>query len=201
MGSGATDEKKGASLGDREQVLNWIRGVRQENEDAFVSLAKRYEPLIDSLVSRFFRDGEVGFGREDLRQEAMVVFYHSILTYDTEQSEVEFGLYAKICISNALISQFRVQKRHGSERLTPLNEELPEDGEAEDPSERLLEQERLAALWADIEANLSPFENRVWRLYISGRTAREIALLVGKDEKSVANGIYRIRKKLRAVLK
>jgi DNA-directed RNA polymerase specialized sigma24 family protein len=161
MGSGATDEKTVSILRDREQVLNWIHGVRREDESAFVSLAKRYEPLIESLVSRFSREGEIGFGREDLRQEAMVVFYHSILTYDTEQSEVEFGLYAKICISNALVSQFRLRKRQASERITPLDGELPGDGAREDPSERLLEQERLDALWADIEANLSPFENRV----------------------------------------
>ena len=201
MGSGTTDEKAAQSIVGREQVANWIRRVRQGDQDAFVSLAKQYEPLIESLLTRFSREEELRFSREDLRQEAMVVFYHSILTFDLEQSEVEFGLYAKICLSNALISQFRVQKRHGPELLTPLTGELPVEGEAEDPSEKLVEQERLDALWADIEKNLSPLENRIWRLYMAGRTAREIARLVGKEEKAVTNGIYRIRRKLRALLR
>lgn len=201
MGSGTTDEKVTQSIADREQVAKWIRQVRQGDQDAFVSLAKQYEPLIESLLTRFSREEQLGLGREDLRQEAMVVFYHSILTYDLDRSEVEFGLYAKICLSNALISQFRIQKRHEMERITPLSGEISDSEELEDPSAKLVEQERLDALWADIEANLSPLENRIWRLYISGRTAKEVALLVGKDEKSVANGIYRIRKKLRALLR
>ena len=201
MGSDTTAGKGIPTMGDREQVLNWIGRVRQNDQDAFVCLADRYEPLIESLISRFCRDDQLGFSREDLRQEAMVVFYHSILTYDLDQSEVEFGLYAKICISNGLISQFRIQKRYGAENIFSLTAEIPSHQEVEDPSEKLIEQERLKELWADIEANLSPLENRIWRLYISGRTAKEISLLVGKDEKSVTNGIYRIRKKLRALLR
>ena len=196
-----TEERENSAMSDRERVLHRIGDVRRGDQEAFVSLAKQYEPLMESLISRFCRDEQMGLAREDLKQEAMVVFYHSILTYDLEQSEVEFGLYAKICISNALISQFRIQKRYGSEQIAPWIGDVSEGTETEeDPSARLVEQERLDALWADIEANLSPLENRIWRLFISGRTAKEIALLVGKDEKSVTNGIYRIRKKLRALL-
>lgn len=198
MGSDMIREKGKASPEERAMVFRWIREVRQGDQDAFVRLAERYEPLIESLASRFSREEQAEHSREDLRQEAMVVFYHSILTYDLEQTEVEFGLYAKICMSNALISQLR--KRRPEEQSAPP-EWLFEAREAEEPSAKLLEQERLNALWDAIEGCLSEFENRIWRLYISGRTAKEIATQVGKDEKSVTNGIYRIRKKLRALLR
>lgn len=201
MSSDTSKEKIRMEREDRERIQDWIRKVRQGDQKAFEGLAERYAPLIDSLTARFCREEDIKQSREDLRQEAMVVFYHSILTYDLEQSEVEFGLYAKICISNALISQFRLRKRQRAEQVLRLAEELPEPNDTGDPTAKLLEQERLDALWSVIEENLSRLENRIWRLYMSGRTAKEIASLVGKDEKAVTNGIYRIRRKLRDLLR
>ena len=66
---------------------------------------------------------------------------------------------------------------------------------------KALEEERVKALYSVFRDNLSSFEYSVWRLYISGRTAREIGDLVGKDERSINNAIYRIRKKLRVLLR
>jgi RNA polymerase sporulation-specific sigma factor len=118
-----------------------------------------------------------------------------------DQHEVEFGLYAKICIANALISQLRALKKRNAERLSETTTDSLFDGtytgDSEDPSLRVLEQESLRSLYSVIRGNLSDFEYLVWRLYMSGRTAREIGKKVGKDERSVNNAIYRIRKKLR----
>ena len=123
-----------------------------------------------------------------------------MLTYDTEQSEVEFGLYAKICISNALISQLRVQKKHTAEQFTESLNTFILVHDSEDPSDKVLEEERVKALYSLIRKNLSNYEYRIWRLYMSGGTARDISAVVGADEKSVGNAIYRIRKKLRELL-
>ena len=54
MGSGTTDEKATQSLVGREQVANWIRRVRQGDQDAFVSLAKQYEP--DNTLRHILHD-------------------------------------------------------------------------------------------------------------------------------------------------
>ena len=56
-------------------------------------------------------------------------------------------------------------------------------------------------LYTIIKNNLSDYEYRVWHNYMLGKTAREIGDLVGSNEKSVTNAIYRIRKKLRGLLK
>ena len=64
----------------------------------------------------------------------------------------------------------------------------------------MLERERLEALYAVIRNNLSDFEYEVWQLYMSGRSAKEIADRLHTDQKSVSNAIYRIRKKLRSIL-
>ena len=183
-----------------DRVVDLIGRFRAGDEASFDELLLRYQPLIESLVTKFLSEDRSETSREDLRQEAAVAFYRSVLSYDIEQSDVEFGLYAKICLSNALISKLRARKNPVEELLGDSSRELELVGEGEDPAEQLLEEERLSALYAVIRENLSDFEYRVWNLYLSGRTAREIGAAVGRDEKSIANAIYRIRKKLRAVL-
>ncbi len=188
---------------EKNEVLCLIERVRNadfdERQTAFETLIQRYEPLIFSLVQRYC-DDPLGASREDLRQEATVAFYHSILAYDTDQTDVEFGLYAKICITNALVSQLRKSKHRAIEPLAETARDNFFLHDFEDPSESILEQERAEALCLVIRNNLSPFEYRVWQYFISGRTAKEIAAATGKDEKAISNAIYRIRKKLRAVL-
>ena len=174
--------------------------VREGDQEAFASLLSLYTPLIESIISKFSVDEILSFQRDDLRQEATLVFYNSILTYDLDQTEVEFGLYAKICISNSLISYLRVLKKDAQRALTDSQSETLFIRDYEDPGARILEQEKLKALYSIIRNNLSDFEYRVWQMYMSGRTTAEIAAKVNKDEKSVSNAIYRIRKKLRALL-
>lgn len=163
-------------------------------------LLRQYQPLIESAVSRFTNEEISELNREDLRQEASLVFYNSILTYDLEQREVEFGLYAKICITNGLVSYLRRLKPRNEILLGELEAEKTSAEDQEDPSVAILERERVRALYTVIRGALSDYEYRVWSLYMSGRSAAEIGRDVDKDEKSVSNAIYRIRKKLRKEL-
>ena len=189
-----------SNIHSKEDVRALILAVRSGDQDAFASLLRQYKPLIDTSVARFSSDEEFVLYREDLKQEAALVFYNSILAYDLEQTEVEFGLFAKICIQNALVSVLRSLKRRSAEQLTELPESLLSVQDFEDPSSRTLERERLESLYAVIRKNLSDFEYSVWQLYMSGRSTAEIAAQVRTDQKSVSNAIYRIRKKLRALL-
>ena len=185
----------------KKDVRALILDVRGGDQNAFDTLLDQYRPLIDASVARFSSDESFSLYCEDLKQEASVVFYNSILAYDLEQNEVEFGLFAKICIYNALVSFLRALKRRSAEPVAEIPQNLITVQDFEDPSARMLEQERLKSLYAVIRKNLSELEYKVWQLYISGRSAAEIAALLSTDEKSVNNAIYRIRKKLREVLR
>ena len=185
----------------KKDVRTLILDVRGGDQNAFDTLLDQYRPLIDASVARFSSDESFSLYCEDLKQEASVVFYNSILAYDLDQNEVEFGLFAKICIYNALVSFLRALKRRSAEPVAEIPQNLITVQDFEDPSARMLEQERLKSLYAVIRKNLSELEYKVWQLYISGRSAAEIAALLSTDEKSVNNAIYRIRKKLRAVLR
>ena len=177
-----------------------ISRVKNGDDAAFVALLDRYSPLIEAAVARYTTEDLSRSHAEDLRQEATVVFYNSILAYDIEQHEVDFGLYARICISNALVSQIRQLNKRRPERLSETPEESLFANDSEEPSVRILEQESLRELYSVIRGSLSEFEYRVWQMYMSGRSAKHIGAIVGKDEKAVSNAIYRIRKKLRALL-
>ena len=79
---------------------------------AFPALLDEYRALIGAAVTRYGADLQAT-DREDLRQSALLAFYRAALNYDVAQSEVEFGLFAKICVENALISHLRRLRRPG----------------------------------------------------------------------------------------
>ncbi len=185
---------------EKEQIREWILRFRNGDQEAFRLLYSQYRPLIEASVAKYSVGADFS-ATEDMRQEATVAFCNSISNYDVDQSEVEFGLYAKICISNTLISHLRKMKRSDAEPLCEAHSRnLFVHENTEDLSESILEQERVKMLYSVIKESLSPFEYRIWHAYMSGRTAKEIAGLYGRDERSVSNAIYRIRRKLRTKL-
>ena len=170
--------------------------IRSGEQSAFVRLLQEYKPLVEAEVARY----ATGLSHEDLQdlhQIALVALYRAALGFDLVQSEVEFGLYAKICISNALISQLRVLNRRKVE--LPLTDALA-GAMVDDPAACVMEQEALEALHKRIRAVLSPFELRVWTLYVAGYRSGEIAHQLEKEPHSVENAVYRIRQKLRRKL-
>ncbi len=177
-----------------------ITRVRQGDDIAFEKLLSMYTPLIEASVSKFLTDELYSLYADDFKQEATIVFYNSILAYDMEQYNVEFGLYAKICITNALISQFRQLSKRIPERLSLTGGDELFAGDLEDPSAKIVELENLKKLYSVIRKNLSKLEYEVWCLYVVGKTAADIAKRLEKDERTISNAIYRIRKKLRVLL-
>ena len=181
------------------EIAALICRVRENDQAAFEQLLCRYTPLLDAAVARFTSAEHTKPYADDLRQEALLVFYNAILNYDIDNESVEFGLYAKICVTNALISQLRMLSRIKTEQLTDEVDGI-ELSDGNEPVRLLLESESLERIDIAIKGSLSTLEYRVWCLYASGKTARDIGRLLGKSEKSVTNAIYRIRKKLRALL-
>lgn len=185
---------------NKNDVRELIVKVRSGDQGSFEILLNRYKPLIEASVNRFSSDEAFALYREDLQQEASLVFYNSILAYDLEQNEVEFGLFAKVCIHNALVSQLRTLKKRSAETVNATPENLLFVQDSDDPLTKILEQERLRSIYAVIRKNLSNFEYTVWQMYISGHSSAEISKALNIDKRSADNAIYRIRKKLRALL-
>ena len=183
------------------RLFTLIKQAKSGDQTAFEELLTLYEPLIQSMVISFCNTEIPVQELEDFWQEATLGFYNAVMSFDLGQDKVRFGLYAKGCIRNKLISLLRTLKRHEKIVLTDDDSTLVSDGiEDGDLTAGVVERESYMELSRLIRESLSPYENRIWWLYLSGRTAKEIGKLLEKDDKSVQNAIYRIRRKLRDVI-
>lgn len=184
-----------------DEVLRLINLVASGDSDAFTALVEIYKPLLNKALNTYTTDEMSREDIEDLEQEELVAFYRAIITFDQEREGVEFGLYAKICITNSMISYRRAAAEKAS-RIAFVDEDDLE--RISDPSQevsRLVAQkESEQALGEKIEKTLSEYENEVWAYYVLGHSSLEIATRLGVSEKSVDNAIFRIRKKLKALL-
>lgn len=183
-------------------VKSLILKVRESNQTAFEELLDLYSPLITSFLNKFKIHSDTPQDAEDFKQELIMVLYNSCVAFDIEQSEVSFGLYTKICMNNALVTQIRaLNKRRDASAVI-----LEFDGGVEDvishqesPEHELIEREKLKEINGKIEKVLSELENKIWKMYIAGYSTKEMAQAVNKNEKSVDNAIYRIRNKLKPI--
>ena len=175
-----------------------IRRAREGSGEAYASLHTRYRPLLEAAVARFGGAELTWQERADLLDEADRVFLGAISTYDCEQDAVDFGLYAKICLRNRLISEWR--RMEDRRRVVPVEDAdavAATDPHAYDPAGQLMEEEGFLALCRTVRSHLSDFENRVWWPYVTGVPVSEIAKSLACEERAVHNAVYRIRRKLR----
>lgn len=179
-----------------KDVRELIEELRRGDKDSFNSIYSEYEPLITSLVSKYCA-GSVESLDEDMTQEALIALYNSAMSYDLDQSEVSFGLYAKICMSNRIISALR--KRTAAYDDGDIFEYSLGDFDS-DPSKQFDDRESARLLAEKILSLLSPYEKSVFRMYVQGINSSDIAQILGKTPKSVDNALSRIKSKLRKVL-
>lgn len=189
---------------EREELISLIKSASNGSAAALGELCERYRPLMESEVRKHTYENMTEQDVADMRQEAMICFCNAVCNYDYTEENVEFGLYAKICIGNALVSYLRYYNRHKDCRVVSIDEASKDPlshDKGRDPMQALIEEEDLRALKLKIKSSLSPFESRVWWMYVSGMSAAEVAMQLGDiDVRSVTNAIYRIRRKLRRVL-
>ena len=174
-------------------IRDLIVQVKRGDQAAFEELLKTFEPLLISMVNR----ANLKQDEDAVKQDLTLAFYNAILSYNLTQSEVSFGLYAKVCLNNALVTHLRAIKKKKGLETVPLNDENFEQIDVDDPFVAVIKSEELRELNHRITEALSPFENVVWRLYVAGCSSREIAKDLNKDVKSIDNAIFRIRKKLK----
>ena len=181
------------------ELLSHILKARSGDQESFESIRKSYAPLIEACVRKHTVSGMNAQDVEDLRQEALVVLYRAVCSYDLDERGVEFGLYAKICVDNGLSSFVRAFNRANRGITVPLEDEsYTVDA---DYLQSVIDGEQAAELVRTVKKHLSDYESKIWWRYVSGKSVSAIAAEIGAPSaKSVSNAIYRIRKKLRSVI-
>ena len=166
--------------------------AKNGDEQAFSMLAEKYQPLITAATAKFRRlfDGDV-LGSDDVRQEALLAFYRAVMSYDGGKSTVSFGLYAKICVNNRIISLLR--KARTEKKRAAAAAQMKESAHTTDryfPS--------LDGVSEMMDRLLTKYEKKVFSMYLEGKSYKDIALTLGRNEKSVDNALFRAKAKLRS---
>lgn len=164
----------------------------REGKDAVSEIISRYMKMVLKRANAFSGNSS---DLEDLTQEGLLALIGAVESFDPEKG-VAFSAYANVCVTNRI--------RSAAERLSRHNEsgfddcDLPD--ERHSPEDICLERESDSRMIKKIESVLAPMEIKVFELYFDGVSYREISERLGISEKSVDNAVFRIRKKLKALL-
>lgn len=184
---------------DNELQLRAVRGDSNAEE----ALLERYARSVRMHARPFVL---AGGDSEDLIQEGMMGLLSAIRSYHNGE-DVPFKSYADLCIRNRIRSAVKSASRRKHLPLNsgvPLDDLLSEENMPEaflsfdrrTTEDQVLDKENEQELQSAFAKHLSPFEQKVLSLYLTGMSYGEMALQTGKPEKSIDNAVQRIRRKL-----
>ena len=177
------------SKSDKNNLRELILAVRAGEEDAFVSLLEMYTPMLVSTGTK------LGLEYEDYYSEACITLYNSAFTFDLEQSEVTFGLYAGVCVRNKLYDL--VRRKSANEKRLDRDIDVETLATSDGIVSSLIRREERETLCRVAKDVLSDYEYRVFELWLSGESETATAKTLGSGVKSIENARGRILKKLR----
>ncbi len=145
----------------------------------------------------------------------MIGLYKALRNYDDSRFP-SFRVFAEICIYRQIITAIKKASR---QKHKPLNSSISlnqnvrfdyydrtlfdvvNDININDPMNIFLTQERFQELKIKLNNMLSKLERTVLKYYLEGKTYRDIALKVKKNNKSIDNAVQRIKRKLEIIVK
>ncbi|MBR2971447.1 MAG: hypothetical protein IKC61_00785 [Clostridia bacterium] len=177
-------------LNDNATLIELLTAVRVGDESAFEELVNMYKPMIDGLIRRFSLD------ERDAFSEACMSFYRAVSSYAIGQSDVTFGLYARICVERCLID---LQRREGRGASHYVDNDVDVDKIAvSDGIQAMLEHREQTAYFLSVAKDvLSEFEFDVYRYWMLGYKTSDTASALGVTAKAVDNAKNRMWAKLR----
>ncbi len=175
---------------ENKALADLILSVRDGDQSAFEQLVNEYKPMMDSVIRRFSLDARDAFS------EACMGFYRAVSSYELGQSDVTFGLYAKICVERCLID---MQRREGRSVSHYVDNEVDVDTIAVPGGvQAMLEHREQTAYFLSVaRETLSDFEFDVYRQWMLGYKTSDIASALGVTAKAVDNAKNRMWNKLR----
>ena len=211
-------EQTGFGNKDYEKYSDEELIVRLRDGESAITdyIMDKYKNLVRSKAKSMYI---LGADREDLIQEGMIGLFKAIRDYDTGR-DASFFTFADLCVSRQMYTAVQAA---GRQKHTPLNTYISlyanasengglEGGEErelidsmlsqseQNPEDLLIDRENVERLEKIIEKELSPFENQVLDLYLTGMKYNQIAKVLERDDKSTDNALQRIKTKLKRVI-
>ncbi len=184
--------------------------AQQGDKKALEAILLRYKPLVHKKSQPYYL---AGGDDDDIVQEGLIGLYKAVMDFDSSKFPL-FNVFAGVCVERRIISAVKKASRL---KHSPLNSYvslsgMPSDDDgiaaeeiidshSGDPERILIERETAEGLEGKINSALSPFELKVLLCHLNGKSYRETAELVGRDQKAVDNAMQRIKKKVENLLK
>ncbi len=178
------------SYDENLDITQLIEACRDRSDEAFDELVRRYSPMMRSVISQFSSHSH---DFDELFSEACVALHVAAQKFNTDQQDVTFGLYARICVRNRIVDLLRVSEHD----LDLTDRDVDMVGEDESALSRLVERERFEELLKSCRVLLSDYEYDVLMLHIQGYKTAAIAEMLSRKAKSVDNAKARIFRRLR----
>ena len=177
------------------------------DESALEYLIEKYKNFVLSKSRPYFL---IGADKDDLIQEGMIGLYKAIIDYD-QSKNASFKTFASLCITRQIITAVKASTR---QKHSPLNSYLSLDKplfdeetdltvveamvseQHNEPEEQMIHSEDLRSIKHAIDTLLTTMEKRVLKLYLQGRSYKEISESLKKAPKSIDNALQRVKKKL-----
>jgi len=169
------------------------------------TLVTEYAWLVRACARPYFL---AGGDSEDLIQEGMLGLLSAIRTYDPDKG-AKFTTYAEFCIRRRIYSAIKLASGN---KHTPLNSYISLESSQLDensapsayflrvPEDFVIAREQVGEVEKLLYGTLSRFESGVLEFYLEGMSYKDMAIRLGKSDKSIDNAIQRIRKKLSIIL-
>ena len=169
------------------------------------ALVTEYARLVRACARPYFL---AGGDSEDLIQEGMLGLLSAIRTFDPEKG-VKFSTYAEFCVRRRIYSAI---KSASGNKHSPLNSYISLESPGLDesntqsayflrvPEDFVIAREQVGEVERLLYGALSRFESGVLELYLEGMSYKDMAIHLGKSDKSVDNAVQRIKKKLSKIL-
>lgn len=174
-------------------------------------LLGKYRNLVLAIARSYFL---IGADHEDIIQEGMIGLFKAIRDYRT--GDAIFSTFAHMCVKRQIITAIKSANRkkhlplntyislnktvYDDEQETTLLNVLSDVNELT-PERIYIEKEVFAGTKNSIKSILSCYEAEVLEKYLSGKSYSDIALDLGKSEKSIDNALQRIKKKIEKTIK
>lgn len=185
----------------KSDINSVIERVINGDDLAFAELCEEYDPLIRSMSLKYARMADVTDEKEvseDFSQEATLALYRAAKTYERKNGEVSFGLYAKVCIRNALVSELRrMSKKKRTDIVHERELKIEQQGCGSTVKYGKTASGITKMRLVPDGDMFSPLEKKVFDLYLGDMKVRDIAKTLGISSKAVSNAVYRIKSKVR----
>lgn len=190
-----------------------ISYIRENSEEANEILFQKYKPMIVNFATKMVNySPNLGLEINDLIQEGMLGLNTAINAFD-ENDEASFYTYAKTCIERRIISTIIAAKRQKHKILNEsMSLEVYTDEEnngimdalvadnSYNPENIVVQTENEHKLMKKISEQLTPLEQQVFDLKISGFKYKEIADILDKEPKVIDNALNRIKTKIKNII-